>query len=152
MPDLSEGARPRRMITAMEVSSLELELLVPLFLFSLTKIMYVRSLIILIFNVVKLIILFFRFVYIYRLYFTAFGLGTMIYNGLEFGTFFELPLESPCYLILKGINPVLQMVFTFMQMYFIFMNSRVSCLYLILNLPIYLRYSTSFLICVLSYS
>lgn len=58
--------------------------------------------------------------------FAAFGLGTMIYNGLEFGTFFELPLESPCYLILKGVNPVLQMVFTFMQMYFIFMNSRVS--------------------------
>lgn len=60
--------------------------------------------------------------------FSAFGLGTMIYNGLEFGTFFELPLISPCYLILKGVNPVLQMVFTFMQMYFIFMNSRVSCI------------------------
>ncbi|XP_028166439.1 proton channel OtopLc-like isoform X11 [Ostrinia furnacalis] len=56
----------------------------------------------------------------------AFGLGTMIYNGLEFGTFFELPQVSPCYLILKGINPVLQMVFTFMQMYFIFMNSRLN--------------------------
>ncbi|XP_013138594.1 PREDICTED: uncharacterized protein LOC106103392 isoform X1 [Papilio polytes] len=56
----------------------------------------------------------------------AFGLGTMIYNGLEFGTFFELPLDSPCYLILKGVNPVLQMVFTFMQMYFIFMNSRLN--------------------------
>ncbi|GBP91476.1 Proton channel OtopLc [Eumeta japonica] len=56
----------------------------------------------------------------------AFGLGTMIYNGLEFGTFFELPVESPCYLILKGVNPVLQMVFTFMQMYFIFMNSRLN--------------------------
>ncbi|XP_045488089.1 proton channel OtopLc isoform X8 [Pieris rapae] len=56
----------------------------------------------------------------------AFGLGTMIYNGLEFGTFFELPLTSPCYLILKGVNPVLQMVFTFMQMYFIFMNSRLN--------------------------
>ncbi|XP_011568585.3 proton channel OtopLc isoform X8 [Plutella xylostella] len=56
----------------------------------------------------------------------AFGLGTMVYNGLEFGTFFELPLDSPCYLILKGVNPVLQMVFTFMQMYFIFMNSRLN--------------------------
>ncbi|CAK1551670.1 unnamed protein product [Leptosia nina] len=56
----------------------------------------------------------------------AFGLGTMIYNGLEFGTFFELPMDSPCYLILKGVNPVLQMVFTFMQMYFIFMNSRLN--------------------------
>lgn len=50
----------------------------------------------------------------------------MIYNGLEFGAFFEIPFTSQCYMILRGVNPVLQMVFTFMQMYFIFMNSRVS--------------------------
>ncbi|XP_018899410.1 proton channel OtopLc isoform X2 [Bemisia tabaci] len=56
----------------------------------------------------------------------AFGLGTMIYSGLEFGVFFETPFNSPCYQILKGINPVLQMIFTFMQMYFIFMNSRLN--------------------------
>lgn len=56
----------------------------------------------------------------------AFGLGTMVYNGLEFGTFFEVPPTSPCYHILQGVNPVLQMIFTFMQMYFIFMNSRVG--------------------------
>ncbi|KAK3927549.1 Proton channel OtopLc [Frankliniella fusca] len=56
----------------------------------------------------------------------AFGLGTMIYTGLEFGTFFETPFSSTCYNILRGINPVLQMVFTFMQMYFIFMNSRLN--------------------------
>lgn len=52
----------------------------------------------------------------------------MIYNGLEFGAFFEIPFTSPCYMILRGVNPVLQMVFTFMQMYFIFMNSRVCVL------------------------
>ncbi|XP_077268955.1 proton channel otopetrin-like a isoform X4 [Temnothorax americanus] len=56
----------------------------------------------------------------------AFGLGTMVYNGLEFGAFFEVPFTSPCYQILQGINPVLQMIFTFMQMYFIFMNSRLN--------------------------
>ncbi|KAG5895146.1 hypothetical protein JTB14_007317 [Gonioctena quinquepunctata] len=56
----------------------------------------------------------------------AFGLGTMIYTGLEFGLFFEIPFTSPCYMILRGVNPVLQMVFTFMQMYFIFMNSRLN--------------------------
>ncbi|CAG9863219.1 unnamed protein product [Phyllotreta striolata] len=56
----------------------------------------------------------------------AFGLGTMIYIGLEFGLFFEIPFNSPCYMILKGVNPVLQMIFTFMQMYFIFMNSRLN--------------------------
>ncbi|XP_011493999.1 PREDICTED: uncharacterized protein LOC105359184 [Ceratosolen solmsi marchali] len=56
----------------------------------------------------------------------AFGLGTMVYNGLEFGVFFEVPPTSPCYQILQGVNPVLQMIFTFMQMYFIFMNSRLN--------------------------
>ncbi|KAL1505392.1 hypothetical protein ABEB36_004967 [Hypothenemus hampei] len=56
----------------------------------------------------------------------AFGLGTMIYNGLEFGVFFEIPFTSPCYMILRGVNPLLQMIFTFMQMYFIFMNSRLN--------------------------
>ena len=55
----------------------------------------------------------------------------MIYNGLEFGTFFEVPPTSPCYQILQGVNPLLQMIFTFMQMYFIFMNSRVSALQLL---------------------
>ncbi|XP_057334765.1 proton channel OtopLc isoform X3 [Microplitis mediator] len=56
----------------------------------------------------------------------AFGLGTMVYNGLEFGAFFEIPPTSPCFQILHGVNPLLQMVFTFMQMYFIFMNSRLN--------------------------
>ncbi|KAJ8679318.1 hypothetical protein QAD02_015105 [Eretmocerus hayati] len=56
----------------------------------------------------------------------GFGLGTMVYNGLEFGTFFEVPPTSPCYQILQGVNPCLQMIFTFMQMYFIFMNSRLN--------------------------
>ncbi|XP_046674202.1 proton channel OtopLc-like isoform X2 [Homalodisca vitripennis] len=56
----------------------------------------------------------------------AFGLATMIYNGLEFGEFFEIPFTSPCYQVLRGVNPLLQMMFTFMQMYFIFMNSRLN--------------------------
>lgn len=56
----------------------------------------------------------------------AFGLGGMIYIGLEFGSFFEIPFDSPCHHILIGVNPLLQMIFTFMQMYFIFMNARVS--------------------------
>ena len=49
----------------------------------------------------------------------------MIYNGLEFGVFLEIPLDSPCHMILRGVNPIAQLVFTFMQMYFIFMNARV---------------------------
>ena len=57
---------------------------------------------------------------------SAFGLGTMIYNGMELGSFFEIPWNSPCYQVLRGINPILQMIFTFSQMYFVFMNARVS--------------------------
>ena len=34
---------------------------------------------------------------IFMLYFTAFGLGTMVYIGLEFGSWFEIPWDSPCY-------------------------------------------------------
>lgn len=67
-----------------------------------------------------------QFVEITLLLFSAFGLGTMIYTGLEFGAFFEIPFNSPCHQILRGVNPLLQMIFTFMQMYFILMNARVG--------------------------
>ena len=55
----------------------------------------------------------------------AFGLGSMVYNGMELGSFFEIPWNSPCYQVLRGINPILQMIFTFSQLYFVFMNARV---------------------------
>ena len=57
----------------------------------------------------------------------------MIYNGLELGSFFEIPWTSPCYQVLRGINPILQMVFTFSQMYFVFMNARVSDIWICQN-------------------
>ena len=50
----------------------------------------------------------------------------MVYIGLEFGSWFEVPWDSPCYQAVRGVNPVLQLIFTFSQMYFVFMNSRVS--------------------------
>jgi len=56
----------------------------------------------------------------------AFGLGTMVYIGLEFGSWFEIPWDSPCYQAVRGVNPVLQVIFTFAQMYFVFMNSRLN--------------------------
>ena len=49
----------------------------------------------------------------------------MVYNGMELGSFFEIPWNSPCYQVLRGINPILQMIFTFSQLYFVFMNARV---------------------------
>ena len=53
----------------------------------------------------------------------------MVYNGMELGSFFEIPWNSPCYQVLRGINPILQMIFTFSQLYFVFMNARVRRLF-----------------------
>ena len=56
----------------------------------------------------------------------AFGLGTLIYTGLEFLTFFEVPRNCMGWAILLGANPILYMVFVFMQMYYIFVHSRIN--------------------------
>uniref|UniRef100_T1INK4 Otopetrin-2 n=1 Tax=Strigamia maritima TaxID=126957 RepID=T1INK4_STRMM len=63
----------------------------------------------------------------------AFGIGSMIYSGLEFGQFFELDPNSACYSILVAITPCTQMAFTFIQLYFIFLNSKM-CIYKYKNL------------------
>lgn len=55
-----------------------------------------------------------------------FGLGTLIYTGLEFLTFFEIPQTCFSWAILVGANPILYMIFVFMQMYYIFMHSRIN--------------------------
>ncbi|CAL4067730.1 unnamed protein product, partial [Meganyctiphanes norvegica] len=55
-----------------------------------------------------------------------FGIGSMIYSGLEVGQFFELQADSDCANILLAISPGCSMLFTFIQMYFIFLNSRVA--------------------------
>ena len=61
---------------------------------------------------------------------SAFGLGTIIYDGLEFGAFLEIPSDSPCYALLRGLNPVLHAIFVFFQMYFVFVSARVSSIQL----------------------
>ncbi|KAL3213244.1 hypothetical protein MRX96_035585 [Rhipicephalus microplus] len=57
---------------------------------------------------------------------SAFGTGSMIYSGLEFGQFFEMESDSKCYNILFSLTPATRMAFTFFQLYFIFINSRVA--------------------------
>ena len=59
-----------------------------------------------------------------RLGAVAFGLGSMVYSGLEFGQFFELESKEQCYSFLYGFTPTSHMLFTFFQLYFIFMNSK----------------------------
>ncbi|TRY70709.1 hypothetical protein TCAL_10106 [Tigriopus californicus] len=56
----------------------------------------------------------------------VFGLGTLIYTGLEFLVFFEVPSSCPSWSVLLGINPILYMVFVFIQMYFVFMHARLN--------------------------
>ena len=41
-------------------------------------------------------------------------------------TAMQVPILCSSWHILSGINPVLHMVFTFMQMYFLFMHSRLN--------------------------
>ena len=60
-----------------------------------------------------------------RLGAVAFGIGSMIYSGLEFAQFFELDTKEHCYNFLYGFTPGCHVAFTFIQLYFIFMNSRV---------------------------
>ncbi|XP_065574792.1 proton channel OtopLc-like [Artemia franciscana] len=54
----------------------------------------------------------------------AFGIGSMIYTGLEFGQYFEIDSSSKCHNILLAITPAARMLFTFIQMYFIFLSSK----------------------------
>ncbi|KAG0729809.1 Proton channel OtopLc [Chionoecetes opilio] len=56
----------------------------------------------------------------------VFGIGSMIYSGLEVGQYFELQADDSCADILLVISPAARMLFTFIQMYFIFLNSRVA--------------------------
>ncbi|XP_021952225.1 proton channel OtopLc [Folsomia candida] len=56
----------------------------------------------------------------------AFGIGSMIYSGLEFGQYFELEADTKCHNYMVAVTPCVRMIFTFMQMYFIFLNSRMA--------------------------
>ncbi|XP_012263262.1 proton channel OtopLc-like isoform X2 [Athalia rosae] len=54
----------------------------------------------------------------------AFGIGSMIYSGLEFGQYFELERDTKCHNIMLALTPATRMAFIFIQMYFIFLNNE----------------------------
>ncbi|XP_049862265.1 proton channel OtopLc-like isoform X3 [Schistocerca gregaria] len=58
----------------------------------------------------------------------AFGIGSMIYSGLEFGQYFELERNTKCHNVLLALTPATRMAFIFIQMYFIFLNNEDSLL------------------------
>ena len=54
---------------------------------------------------------------------TVFGVGGMIYSGLDFAQYLEI--DRSCRDTLAMVVPASQMIFTFLQMYFIFLNAKV---------------------------
>lgn len=54
----------------------------------------------------------------------AFGIGSMIYSGLEFGQYFELERDTKCHNVMLALTPATRMAFIFIQMYFIFLNNE----------------------------
>lgn len=57
---------------------------------------------------------------------SAFGIGSMVYSGLEFGRYFELKNDGKCHSnVLQAITPATRMVLTLVQVQFIFLNSKV---------------------------
>lgn len=54
----------------------------------------------------------------------AFGIGSMVYSGLEFGQYFELKTDDSCQNILIALNPATRMILTIFQMQFIFLNTK----------------------------
>lgn len=57
---------------------------------------------------------------------TGFGIGTVIYSGLQFGQYWELSTTVECNMILKALKPMFRIIFGLMQMLFIFSYSNVS--------------------------
>ncbi|KAG5875105.1 hypothetical protein JTB14_020238 [Gonioctena quinquepunctata] len=55
----------------------------------------------------------------------AFGIGSMVYSGLEFGSYFELKNNPHCdFNIIQAITPITRMILTLVQVQFIFFNSK----------------------------
>ncbi|ELT89103.1 hypothetical protein CAPTEDRAFT_165173 [Capitella teleta] len=54
----------------------------------------------------------------------GFGVGAMIHEGLMLGRTLEYKMVPECIHVLTLVRPVIQLTFTFFQLYFIFLNSR----------------------------
>ncbi|XP_038213413.1 proton channel OtopLc-like [Zerene cesonia] len=52
----------------------------------------------------------------------AFGIGSMVYSGLEFGEYFEM--TDKCRSVLSALTPALRMALTLAQMQFIFLTNK----------------------------
>lgn len=59
-----------------------------------------------------------------RLGIVAFGIGSMVYCGLEFGQYFELKNDPECQNILIALTPATRLILTLAQIQFIFLNKK----------------------------
>lgn len=50
----------------------------------------------------------------------------MIHSGLQFGDYFEVEVLDPCRHAVFAIRPIVHLMFTFVQLYFVFLNSKVN--------------------------
>ncbi|XP_037030150.1 proton channel OtopLc-like isoform X4 [Bradysia coprophila] len=53
----------------------------------------------------------------------SFGIGTMVYSGLEFGQYFEMNNNPECRNIMIALTPAARMALSIFQMQFIFLNT-----------------------------
>ncbi|XP_058443302.1 proton channel OtopLc-like isoform X2 [Malaya genurostris] len=53
----------------------------------------------------------------------AFGIGTMVYSGLEVGQYFELRTTEGCSSVFIVVTPAARMILSIVQMQFIFLNT-----------------------------
>ncbi|ESO83219.1 hypothetical protein LOTGIDRAFT_93565, partial [Lottia gigantea] len=61
----------------------------------------------------------------------AFGVGSMIHSGLNFGHYFEIHHQGdPCSELVQAVKPLIHLIFTFAQLYFVFQNSKVHLPYI----------------------
>lgn len=67
--------------------------------------------------------------YLKMCYIVGFGIGSMIKSGLHFGELFDHDILA-CNGVLHALRPILHVSFTFVQLYFVFLNSKVSCTYM----------------------
>ena len=56
----------------------------------------------------------------------VFGVGGMIYSGLDFGQYLDFDSDFSCYDAVSALSPASRVAFTFLQMYFIFLNVKVT--------------------------
>ena len=56
-----------------------------------------------------------------------FGVASMIHSGLNFAYFFQVRDGNEiCHHPIQAIKPFMHLTFTFIQLYFIFLNSKVK--------------------------